>query len=487
MTVQKFEPESKDENESDGNRVLDREHLNQSNDIGLEYGSGDDRGMTVLRSDGEQAMEEVHGSRESRDIGGHNLKGGKVLNGNDAVCGFMKEHSRKLLPTEKLKTDIEMKRKRKSRHRIRPNRKEKWRAFPDELVDFKLSLLPRPSHQECRGLAQDEDIIEEVMRFEEPAGDCQDDDNKEPCDCLGDDIQGPHECVGDSIQRYAEDMNETREKFEDDVSLLPPEATDVPNKLIMFRDCDIGDVELTYGWEVSRVNDQLIDEFADDLTLCRRMRAKKKWRVEKAHKQIKSKHCSDVRNCVHGQSFYIHHRVAKLMPMVIQTTRFEVSVSFKSIDKKSQSIQKSLDFKRSTEYSVFRSPRKTEKVPKVDRTFAVDVYTVDGAIPDDIVNILINIQDRDLTPEDYELLLRLDERVSPKTLDGDRIQTLATDVVADMDKLSEMLCTICQELFEVGQTRKHLPCGHVFHAACIDGWLSLSSTKCPLDGVEVFT
>ncbi|EKX50245.1 hypothetical protein GUITHDRAFT_50560, partial [Guillardia theta CCMP2712] len=40
-------------------------------------------------------------------------------------------------------------------------------------------------------------------------------------------------------------------------------------------------------------------------------------------------------------------------------------------------------------------------------------------------------------------------------------------------------CSICLGEFAEGEELKSLPCVHVFHCACIDQWLRLSS-ECPL-------
>lgn len=43
---------------------------------------------------------------------------------------------------------------------------------------------------------------------------------------------------------------------------------------------------------------------------------------------------------------------------------------------------------------------------------------------------------------------------------------------------SEKDCIVCQELFAVGATLVQLPCGHLYHEACLLKWLKLSNT-CP--------
>ena len=45
--------------------------------------------------------------------------------------------------------------------------------------------------------------------------------------------------------------------------------------------------------------------------------------------------------------------------------------------------------------------------------------------------------------------------------------------------LEEDGCPICLETMEIGNIEKRLPCGHVFHKACILSWFSISFT-CPM-------
>ena len=44
---------------------------------------------------------------------------------------------------------------------------------------------------------------------------------------------------------------------------------------------------------------------------------------------------------------------------------------------------------------------------------------------------------------------------------------------------ADRTCSICLEKFVVGQLARSLPCSHIFHAECIDSWLTQSSRACP--------
>lgn len=102
------------------------------------------------------------------------------------------------------------------------------------------------------------------------------------------------------------------------------------------------------------------------------------------------------------------------------------------------------------------------------------------------MNPIADLQHRDITPEDFELLLMLDESVVPKTVSEIFLQSL-TVIVVEEDKLFGELCSICMEVYQLQEMAKQLPCSHMFHVKCIDNWLSNASPNCPLDGVSVET
>lgn len=98
------------------------------------------------------------------------------------------------------------------------------------------------------------------------------------------------------------------------------------------------------------------------------------------------------------------------------------------------------------------------------------------------MNLLIALQNREITPEDYDLLVQLDCAVKPKTLSKDQIDSLRSDTVTSV---LDDVCSICIEDYTPGEQRKFLPCGHYFHGQCIQTWLSWTSNRCPLDGKEL--
>lgn len=153
--------------------------------------------------------------------------------------------------------------------------------------------------------------------------------------------------------------------------------------------------------------------------------------------------------------------------------------------------------------------------------------------------MLRQLEQRDIVPEDYELLGRLDEAVKPTTLQLEDILRFETrkylapvpacnaslefgfdfwrlplpllpedepsiaaygidfwrlpvaqledcsrDSVLD-EPSSQYLCGVCLVDFDNDDELRVLPCGHVFHKDCIDHWLLNSSTQCPIDKTEL--
>lgn len=95
---------------------------------------------------------------------------------------------------------------------------------------------------------------------------------------------------------------------------------------------------------------------------------------------------------------------------------------------------------------------------------------------------ITELQSRELTPEDYELLLILDASLPKKTLSKSLIDTFKTiTLTSDSDDV----CCVCMCSYAAGEVLKELPCGHRFHSGCIETWLSTASTNCPVDGLSL--
>jgi hypothetical protein len=98
---------------------------------------------------------------------------------------------------------------------------------------------------------------------------------------------------------------------------------------------------------------------------------------------------------------------------------------------------------------------------------------------------LIDLQHRELTPEDYELLLLLENSIAPKTVSSDVLEAIPSVRVEDLHLPDCDVCSICMESYTMCELVKKLKCEHVFHSNCVDQWLKYSSQNCPLDGLAI--
>ncbi|GAM24234.1 hypothetical protein SAMD00019534_074090, partial [Acytostelium subglobosum LB1] len=95
-----------------------------------------------------------------------------------------------------------------------------------------------------------------------------------------------------------------------------------------------------------------------------------------------------------------------------------------------------------------------------------------------------DLQNRELTPEDYSLLLLLDNSVKPRTAPESIVRSFPVERLTDAHQQRCPTCMVCLVDFEKGEQVTVIPkCKHVFHTPCITNWLTKSSTKCPIDGL----
>lgn len=212
------------------------------------------------------------------------------------------------------------------------------------------------------------------------------------------------------------------------------------------------------------------------------MRADRDRKIRKAGKQVKDKYCRSLKNNDGRTKLYIHHRVFKLINLEVRRMSFLPSRKSNYMIDEDLYRNKSTNSNRSKLKPVAENSR---PAPVQNLKHALHQTNAPSDIASDIIGTLINLQHRELTPEDYDLLLRLDERVAPKTISKDILSSLKTDTVTS-DHVGD-ICAVCMDPYEMGQSRKFLPCQHVFHAKCIDMWLENSSQNCPIDNLPIDT
>jgi hypothetical protein len=134
------------------------------------------------------------------------------------------------------------------------------------------------------------------------------------------------------------------------------------------------------------------------------------------------------------------------------------------------------------DFGVVRVPRSRGTSFAVSRDNFQSIRARGGGAPSDIRNL--QLMTRDITPDDYELLLALDDNKNDakKPLKKKK-STLKSEKLKVVDE-SNSSCSICLENFEVGATVKSLKCSHVFHSECLDKWIEVSNA-CPLCKVQM--
>jgi len=106
---------------------------------------------------------------------------------------------------------------------------------------------------------------------------------------------------------------------------------------------------------------------------------------------------------------------------------------------------------------------------------------------------LLSLTQRDLTSDDYELLLAFDNTVKKKTVSCDILESLPTTVLSFDEKIEGMpelcdgdVCTTCLCDYVEGDEVRWIPqCAHIFHKSCIDEWLQSQSVSCPICRLEL--
>lgn len=103
-----------------------------------------------------------------------------------------------------------------------------------------------------------------------------------------------------------------------------------------------------------------------------------------------------------------------------------------------------------------------------------------GLFPSQVSDLLF----RDITPNDYDLLLLLDEKISrPKA----NLRSVEQLPAATAREFNGGVCSICLTNFDSGDSVARTSCKHFFHRACIAKWLLEHSPACPLCGTTVTT
>lgn len=91
---------------------------------------------------------------------------------------------------------------------------------------------------------------------------------------------------------------------------------------------------------------------------------------------------------------------------------------------------------------------------------------------------------RDITPEDYDTLLRLDETLEPRPSSVVSKAFVEALPAVPPESLSGETCAVCLGNLDSEEAIVSLPCSHNFHRGCIARWLSKCRRTCPVCGLE---
>lgn len=168
-------------------------------------------------------------------------------------------------------------------------------------------------------------------------------------------------------------------------------------------------------------------------------------------------------------------------------SRHQITAEFLAENKKFFKSIRKLDMKINTNTTSMNNTRTTQHRQDPQVVTANSINSAHRTVFDDpeYLEFLIQLQHREITPEDYEFLTRLDERIKKRTTDEAILAKLRTETIAEDSADDDESCGICLDSYLVGHKVKYLPCGHRFHAECIDSWLKNQSINCPLDNLPI--
>lgn len=90
-----------------------------------------------------------------------------------------------------------------------------------------------------------------------------------------------------------------------------------------------------------------------------------------------------------------------------------------------------------------------------------------------------SLQYRDINPEDYQMLLLLDQSKEWPTLSASEFNMLVKRTCTDSEVGSH--CAICLEKFTQETECVAMKCGHILHIDCGRNWLTNHRSECPID------
>jgi hypothetical protein len=125
-------------------------------------------------------------------------------------------------------------------------------------------------------------------------------------------------------------------------------------------------------------------------------------------------------------------------------------------------------------FGTFMAPRMPAvRVGPIDDDGYSDMILPCGLYQDEVIDIMY----RDLSPEDFEALSKLDERLPKRNTAGRNLVDRLPRMPAGECGVTE--CGVCLAELTAHTLVVKLPCGHAFHPNCISKWLTQCKNTCP--------
>lgn len=226
---------------------------------------------------------------------------------------------------------------------------------------------------------------------------------------------------------------------------------------------------------------------------CNFVRRSKKRKILKAYKQVKTKYCSKLCNGNLHKSLFMSSRVFKVferkgLTKNYSAVKFERTRLTSKEKRRMQRTEILTELDENDEVVLKKDPSYVKSSNAYESRHAITSRrNADNDLDIELVNLLMELQNRDIRPEDYDVLLRLDDTIAPKTVDFSTVNSFETFKITrnNINSVNREKCSICMDGYEIDQNCKKLPCKHVFHDGCISEWLTKRGKNCPLDGIEL--
>lgn len=195
-----------------------------------------------------------------------------------------------------------------------------------------------------------------------------------------------------------------------------------------------------------------------DLRKIEHLRVKKSSKQVKPHRAARSgDHFFKVAPS-HGKKVFIHHRKQKILSQGQHPKR-----------------------------SLPQANRPTTYAPSHGNHYLTPTDT--GDLDVSLAELMLQIQEREITEDDYELLLQLDianNNGSAQVRQRAGALRRWQSVSVDESLVAKESCVVCMSHFDRDERVKTLLCGHTFHSECLNQWTQRFASTCPLDNRNIF-